>query len=236
MEPQSIEIKTYFHFMAISATDSQSGTYYLPHPTGVALSYGKTGEYTTHDEMVAMCRRQVEIMNDAFADTPFYYTFQSNPSISTNIDYTNYPMDYQQEMRETIGVADPTALNIYLSFSLGSQKSDTTGFVGIADFPFFQQQGGGLFMRYDVLPGGGLPGNDDGYIGELSKWLFLKALRAKENILQIPSQLHFTMIDHKPFMRLVIGMVFCTLLPIYTILPMLATLPTKMILFLTRPQ
>ena len=166
LEPQSIEIKTYFHFMAISASGDQPG-YRIPHPTDVALSKGELGEYTTHDEMVAMCREQVEIMNSAFRETPFYFAFQPNPSVSTNINFTNYPMDYQHEMRETYGVKDPKALNIYLSFSLGSLKSDTTGYIGKADFPFLQLEGDGLFMRYDVLPGGGLPDNDDGYIGML---------------------------------------------------------------------
>jgi len=164
IEPNSIEIKTYFHFMAIPLSDLPD-QFVIPHPTEVALAKGALEDYTTYNEMIEMCQRQVEIMNNAFQGTPFYYTFQPNPSVSTNLDFTNNPMDHQNEMREEFGVKDPTALNIYLSFALGSQHRDTRGYLGVADFPSFQLKGDGLFMRYDILPQGGFPSNDDGYIG-----------------------------------------------------------------------
>lgn len=164
LEPQSIEIKTYFHFMAIPIS-GRPDLHLIPHPTEVAIARGEIDEYTTYEEMVVLCERQVELINYAFRETPFHYTFQANPSVSTNLNYTNYPLDHKAEMRKEHGVAGLQALNIYLSFSMGSEHMDTTGYLGLADFPSYQFEGDGIFMRYDVLPGGGLSGNDDGFIG-----------------------------------------------------------------------
>ena len=167
-----IEIPVVFHLTGVP--DANTGEARIPHPTSVADEYFfgfpetiDPSAWTTYEEMLPLLERQMEVLNEGFADTPFYFTLMNaDPNIVVNPDWTRYPGEYGDEMSAEIGVPDLKVLNIYLSYSASSL--DTPSFIIIIGFATFagwqyEGQGDGIYLRYDALPGGGFSGSDEGY-------------------------------------------------------------------------
>lgn len=166
-----IEIPVAFHLTGVADVD---GIPRIPHPTFVAVEYFfgdpasiTPSAWTTFDELTTMIDEQMIVLNDSFADTPFYFTLQSvGPDVAANNDWTSFPADYGQDMSAALGVPDLTVLNVFLCYSAQSMSDD--GFsitIGFATLPGWQFEGlgDGIYLRYDALSGGGFFGSDYGF-------------------------------------------------------------------------
>jgi hypothetical protein len=179
--PQSIVIPTYAHFMTIPVTNVPNVEYVIPHPPSVALNSGPLQDFTTLSELMTAMDLQFQILNTHYSATPFQFVWQNrdNPTISTNLNYTNFPLDHMEAMSKEYGHPNQlTILDIYISYSVRSQDIPATNaFVGYSTFPSYQigsQNGGsgdGVFITYDVLPIDTIDGSI--LMHEIGHWLGL---------------------------------------------------------------
>eukprot|EP00977_Amphora_coffeiformis_P018331 scaffold6420_cov168-Amphora_coffeaeformis.AAC.9 len=175
-----IEIETRFHFI----TANLRGTEVLPHPTAAMrrLDEGDTtltpADFTSEVRFTQIVRDQITVANNKLQGSPFRLRLVGdNPIKKTqNDNYLRYPIDYRSEMAETIGSQDLRILDVYLTYTVlrESEAANPPLTVGEASVPS-QQLGYGMRIRYDTLPGGGLPGFDEGitFVHELGHWLGL---------------------------------------------------------------
>jgi hypothetical protein len=176
-------------------SNSGADGFVLPHPTGavpasyplsssIVIAADQVGDFTTVDDLMSMIDRQMEILNESYANTPFRFKHMNrdDPSVATNTDWTYYADDYRQEMSRALGRGDLKTLNVYLAFGVSGRLSqflldDNVVVVAYAKFPSNQLdgEGDGILQRYDSLPGGGFDGVSSGYtlVHEVGHWLGL---------------------------------------------------------------
>lgn len=109
----------------------------------------------------------MEVLNDSFSNTPFYFTLVPKITFHMNETWTRYPESYGQEISETLGFPDLKVLNVFLVYNAVSLEGDEAGeiTVGFANLPAWQglSRGDGVYVRYDALPRGGLLQENFGY-------------------------------------------------------------------------
>lgn len=167
-----IEIPVAFHLTGVA---DANGTPRIAHPTYVMMEYFDGSPlnipdslWTTYDQLKESIDQQMDILNESFANTPFYFTLLSaDPEILVNSDWTRYPKNFGPDMYQAVGVSDLTVLNVFLAYNAGSMDEigSNTVTIAFATFPGYQYEdmGDGIYMRYDALPGGGYSGTDSGY-------------------------------------------------------------------------
>jgi hypothetical protein len=171
--------------------------YVIPHPPSITMQNGPYDAFTTLADVRLAMDRQFQILNDLFQSSPFVFDWQNrnDPTISTNVNYTHFPLDYMTDMSREYGhynnnnntTTNPlSTLHVYVSFTLRSQDvPETNTFVGYSTFPSYQfdgqQQhrrfgsaaagGDGVYVTYTALP----IDTDDGSIlvHEVGHWLGL---------------------------------------------------------------
>lgn len=167
-----IEIPVAFHLTGVLDRDSIPR---IPHPTKYVAKpffdgYKRfiPGRYwTTYDELMVMINDQMTVLNESFADTPFFFSLLPvDPRVEANEKWTQYPASYGAEISAALGVPSLQVLNVFLTYSAeheGRSKDSIT--VGFSSLPSWQytQMGDGIFMRYDTLPKGGMQGAEQGY-------------------------------------------------------------------------
>lgn len=166
---QCVEIETRLHLIQGNVTGL--GVIF-PHPTRTVLERLRGDEsigledFSTQGEIVNMFRNNIQVVNAAFAGTPFRFRFASEQTtVSISNDWSNDAIEYRQEMSQAVGSDDLRILDVFVAWSLESSSDEEGTVLGIASLPAAQieGQGDGLVVRYDVLMGGGLNGNDLGY-------------------------------------------------------------------------
>ena len=169
---QCIEIETHLHLIQGNVTGL--GVIF-PHPTETVLERlnGDTtiglDDFTTRDQVENMFRDNMAVVNEAFGGTPFQFQFvPERTTVTVNNDWSNYAIDYRQEMSRAVGSGNLRQLDVFVVWNLGTNSSESSSsgtIVGIASLPAAQiaGEGDGLVVRYDVLTGGGLDRNDLGY-------------------------------------------------------------------------
>jgi len=165
---QCITVDVYIHFHVFRLDD---GTEVVPHPEVSVFEY-KNGNrditeanFTSLEDMLATIDGQMTFLNDKFSGSPFRFDFKNRDSVTLicNDDWVDYPIDYSNEMTLQYNMGNATTLNLYLLSTLTS-RTGIGVLVGRATFPSYQNQrdGDAIFMRYDTLPEGGLPGYGTG--------------------------------------------------------------------------
>ena len=191
---QCVEIPTYFHFLGIKLDDELT---VLPHPTSTVNDLIATrdkslaNDLTSYEAMLAMVDEQMDVFNIHFAGIPFRFKLMNRNSttVSTESEWIDWTFDYSREMSAEIGQGGLDTLNVYLSYSINSQiEGFPDSVVAFAEFPSYQfdKSGDGIFLRYDVLPNGGLTGTDTGLtaVHEVGHWYALCCLVIPPGIAQ----------------------------------------------------
>jgi hypothetical protein len=176
---QCINIPTYWHFIAVAF----EGTAVLPHPTAVYEEYlnGATGitaqDFTSVEAYVDLVELNMAVLNAAYAETPFIFTYanRDDPSVYINAAWSIDPDNNQEEISSELGVGALDTLNVYATY----QQID--GAYGFANFPSHQmnlgdgQKGDGVYQIFDTVTNGGAYLNELGYtlVHEVGHWLGL---------------------------------------------------------------
>lgn len=169
---QCIEIETYLHLITGNVTGFGP---LIPHPTDAVLTLlnddNAAGiileDLSTQDDIKALFRANIDVVNQAFQGTPFRFRFVEEATTTTlSNDWSNNATLYQGEMSNALGQGDLQKLDVFVAWSLRQLSSSSPGRVlGVASLPGAQLAGQGdcVIMRYDVLKDGGLAQNDHGY-------------------------------------------------------------------------
>jgi hypothetical protein len=153
--------------MALPVHTTNMQHFVIPHPPEVVFQNGPYDAFTTLDDLNLAMERQFEMIHDKFQFSPFYLEWKNRnqTSISTNPNYTYFPLDYMSEMAQEFVPKDDTltTLHVYVAFTLRSQDvPETNSFVGYSTFPSYQFQnraggsrnaaGDGVYVTYTALP------------------------------------------------------------------------------------
>lgn len=165
---QCIEIETYLHLMG---TNFGFGPV-IPHPpNSVSRAQANTTSvskknFFTSDDIKALFKKNIAVVNRAFVGTPFRFTFMAkNTTTTINRKWSEAAADYKEEIGQAVGIPNLRKLNVIVSREVrprGHRKGDI---LGTATLPGSQSvgKGDGVYIRYDVLAGGGRAKNDLGY-------------------------------------------------------------------------
>jgi hypothetical protein len=178
-----IEVQTYFHLLLFKGDDGIDD--FIPHPTTAVELYladntTLTSEnFTSVDAMLGVIDAQIDVLNEHFADTPFYFTLMNPgaPSVTANTNWSRFAWDEQFAIGAALHTGNLATLNLYVGYSVEGREAAEANvtLAAFAQFPSFQFEGlsDGIFLRYDTLPGGGLPFNDVGItaVHEAGHWL-----------------------------------------------------------------
>lgn len=185
---QCIEIEVYVHFMEAAGQDFGLDFDFIPHPTEaleLLVNFGNTSvtanDFTSVEDMTVLVDEQMVMMNQYYADTPFFFTLMEpdDPSITVNTDWARYAQDFAFDMSQELNKGNLRTLNLYFGGGVDSREGAEAGTttVAFARFPAWQLEAfsDGIFQRYDTLPGAGFPLNDSGMttIHETGHWLGL---------------------------------------------------------------
>jgi hypothetical protein len=182
---QCIEIAVYVHLLQFAGQDFGLDFDFIPHPTNAVdvvvsnLTAMTADDFTSIEEMLVLVDDQITMMNEYYANTPFFFTQMDSPSVTVNTDWARYAQDDAFDMSEALSRGNLSTLNLYLGAGVDSRESAEAGItiVAFARFPAWQMEGAsdGIYQRYDTLPGGGFPRNDIGMttIHETGHWLGL---------------------------------------------------------------
>jgi hypothetical protein len=144
--------------------------------------------FTSVDAMLGAIDAQIDVLNEHFEDTPFYFTLMDHgtPSVTANTNWSRFAWDEQFDIGEALHTGNLSTLNLYVVYSVEGREAAEANvtLAAFAQFPSYQFEGlaDGIFLRYDTLPGGGLTFNDLGitavheaghWLGELSSFVFL---------------------------------------------------------------
>eukprot|EP00977_Amphora_coffeiformis_P015400 scaffold4510_cov183-Amphora_coffeaeformis.AAC.85 len=121
-------------------------------------------------------RRNLVLLNQAFEDTPFVFEWDDVYRIMPHPQAAWNALNFRQWIG-TQHQNDDTMLHVYLAHQLAPVGNDGGVLFGFGTFPNAQATGDGVYLRYDVVTGGGWPGDnmDLGYwlIHETGHWLGL---------------------------------------------------------------
>lgn len=176
---QCIEIEVYLH---IIGTDLGFGPI-IPHPESAVerarrnVNDVTVDDFATGKEIIAMFEENIKVVNEAYSDTPFRFKFVREGTTQTiNERWSQGASEFKDEMSKMVGNADFRKLDCFVSSSLRASKGRGET-LGTATLPGSQVagKGDGVYIRYDVLPGGGRLKNDLGYtlVHEIGHWLGL---------------------------------------------------------------
>ena len=164
---QCIEIEVYLHLIG---TDLGFGPV-IPHPQS-ALSRSQENvddvtieDFATAEEIIAMFEENIDVVNKAFLETPFRFKFMSEHTTqTTNVEWSEASVDFKDEIGALLGNQDLRKLDCFVSSGLRPTRG-VGEILGTATLPASQsvEKGDGVYIRYDVLPGGGRAKNDMGF-------------------------------------------------------------------------
>lgn len=169
---QCITIKMRFHL--ILADVEGFGTF-IPHPEEAVVRLidgGDVGpqDFSNSDDISGLIRANVDVLNVAFADTPFVFAYDEGAITETaNTDWTVFASEFKADMSRELGSDDLSVMDVFISLRLQSRDASGEisggGTLGFAILPFaqLQREGDGVFLRYDVLTNGGNEGFSYGY-------------------------------------------------------------------------
>lgn len=177
-----VEIDVAFHYMAFN----YQGTTVLPHPRAIMqrIDAGDTSvrvsDFTTRAGFLSILRNQITFANNALRGTPFVLRLREDAiSLTDNENYMRFPLDFQEEIALNTGLGDPEVLDVYLCHTIitRSEASNPPLRVGLSYFPSQQLtvNPDGMFLRYDILTGGGFFSLDQGitFLHEWGHWMGL---------------------------------------------------------------
>ena len=176
---QCIEIEVYLHLIA---TNFGFGPV-LPHPTSAVLKAEQNindvtlRDFTTTQEILAMFEENIKVVNKAYSGTPFQFKFiREGTTQTTNPLWSEATVEFKDEVGALLGNGDLRKLDVYISSSLRPSRGNGE-VLGTATLPGSQiaGKGDGVYIRYDVLPGGGRRKNEKGFtlVHEIGHWLGL---------------------------------------------------------------
>ena len=152
--------------------------------------------------VVESFRRNLQLLNQAFRETPFVFEWDDVYRLMPHPHATWNALEF----REWIGgthqqQSDDSTLHVYLAHQLAPVGTDGGILFGFSTFPSAQTVGDGVYLRYDVLTGGGWPINnmDLGYwlIHETGHWLGL--LHSFQTYLHKTPELYNCQLDEADF-------------------------------------
>ena len=119
-------------------------------------------DFSTPEDIERMFLENLVVLNEAFAQTPFYFTLQKTTQ-TARLDWTQQVDEVFQDMGRELGSDNPVELDVFLAVELTQTGRQ---FLGMASNAAAQtwQNGDGVFLRYDSLTDGGMKGNDKGYV------------------------------------------------------------------------
>jgi hypothetical protein len=129
-----IEIQVYIHFMQFAGQDVGLDFDFIPHPTLNVVNlwlYNDTSltvdDFTSVEDMLDLVDKQIDVMNEKYADTPFFFTHmeRDNPSVTVNTEWAiNAPVS---NMSQALGKGNLSTLNLYFGFTV-SEEADVMAF------------------------------------------------------------------------------------------------------------
>ena len=83
-----------------------------------------SSDFATTEDIASALEKQMEILNLAFRDTPFTFSHRNreNRSIVDNAVWTVLSLDNLKKMKEAVGTADLTVLDVFLVSELSSAE------------------------------------------------------------------------------------------------------------------
>lgn len=178
---QCIEVEVYLHLVG---TNLGFGPV-IPHPQSAYDKAKKNvtsvtvKDFLTKENVMDIFDKNMDVVNRAFTGTPFRFKFvQNETTLSINPFWSSAAMNYREEISKAVGVPDLRRLNVYVAKGLRPTRGLQMGeILGTATLPGSQEvgKGDGVYVRYDVLTGGGREDNDLGYtlVHEVGHWLGL---------------------------------------------------------------
>ena len=198
---QCIQVPVKLHMLVLE--QDGGGHVVVPHPTAVvtpllleAASPSADSlalQLSSPSDIADMFGQNVQLLNRAFADTPFYFDWNGsddawdviphNAATFAAVQYKDMLGQLRQHNTTTAAAAttsmdnkdDARTLHVYVAFSLLPVNAPTEILFGYSTFPAAQTTGDGVYLRYDVLMAGGRNQNhwDSGYwlVHEVGHWL-----------------------------------------------------------------
>ena len=171
---QCIEIDVHVH-LVLAELDGGFGPF-IPHPLN-SSSFDELNEslidelqdleFSTQQDIFELVEATINVANESFQRTPFRFRWvPENTKTATNVEWNNYAYDYLLEITNTLGSDDRRIMDVYLVWKLRSAETDDLGALGLAILPSLENERfpyAGVWMRYDVLKGGGLPRYETGH-------------------------------------------------------------------------
>lgn len=160
---QCVEITVNMHILMVPI---QFGSF-IPHPTKSYQRWnqGKSvsaTEFSTASDVEKIFSENLDLLNDIYKGTPFKFNLK-DVTRTANLDWATNSANHYWEMSAALGSTDPAVMDVYLSLQLTDDGNDYLGMATNAASQAWHD-GDGVFIRYDVLSGGGMEGNDNGYI------------------------------------------------------------------------
>lgn len=137
----------------------------VPHPSRTMdlLFSGATvavSDFSTNEEIAELFEDNLSIVNDSYQGTPFRFSWDGNINFAIG-DVTFNAFEYRDTISAAIGSGDLRILDVFVAYNAHALP-DVTVF-GVATMGSAQTEGtgDGVYVRYDVLAGGGAPENRD---------------------------------------------------------------------------
>lgn len=166
---QCIEIQIRLNLLVVETDDGPR----VPHPFSAVQQLQQNdwstvdwGEFSSPDEITVLFEKNMKVLNSAFAGTPFNFTWDGEYSLGSGDQWTFSAFEHRAEISSELGSDDLRVLDVFVANQPALSQS---GFIlGMATPASLQEKGrgDGVYVRYDVLTGGGLEhgGLDLGYV------------------------------------------------------------------------
>ena len=171
---QCIEIDVHFH-LVLAELRGGFGPF-IPHPLN-STTFSEINEtiipeledleFSTQEDILELVEATMNVTNRSFRGTPFRFRWRpENTQTRINVGWNNYAFDYFFDISNALGSNDRRIMDVYLTWQVrSSDTEDSIDSLGAALPANLENEGlpYGIWMRYDVLAGGGLPRAGDGY-------------------------------------------------------------------------
>ena len=152
---QCIEIEVAVHYLLFAGKDFNLDFDFIPHPTATAdyvIESNDTsltaGNFTSIEDMALLAKKQIDLMNEKYADTPFYFTHMERDTVTVNTDWARYARVYSFDMWAALSTRDLLTLNLYLAYTPVWINKNVIAF---SRFPSNQAQDGDGIYQYVML-------------------------------------------------------------------------------------
>ena len=169
--PTTIEIPVHLHLTTVANM--------ILHPNDAvdrfideSPDFNPNDEFSSPADIEALFQVNIDVLNDAFADTSFHFTFvRARTTVTNNFDWTFELEKYQTDISRAVGSNDLRQLDVFVAYSLMDPVDDIV-LRGMAIPGAVQRRGtgDGVYITYEVLPqaksGDGLGGYEMGYVNQ----------------------------------------------------------------------